>query len=239
MDAKLRAKVLGFVKENIVQFHKARIDSLNAIRLNDLVLNKNPYLFRAKNLNLASDLIQALMAARLSSSEEGTFGKFLEELAIFVAEVCCGGKKSGIEGIDLELTRDRVRYLIAVKSGKKWGNAQSQKKQIQDFKKAIQTLKQNKYMGQVEAVLGICYGKFKESHKGTHLHLGGQRFWHLLSGDPNLYVDIVVPLGYEAEKYDEAFKGRRLPRPIVLPASSRCSIVTRTERSIGVSSSDS
>jgi hypothetical protein len=55
-------------------------------------------------------------------------------------------------------------------------------------------------------VLGICYGSFRTKHTGEYLHIGGQSFWHLLSDDRNLYVDIIEPLGYEAQRYDDAFK---------------------------------
>ena len=118
MNAQIRNQITDFVKQNIVDFHRVRTDNINKLNLRTLLTNKNPYLFRAKNLNLASDLIDALLQARLSSSEEGSFGHFLEELAIFVAKICGGGDKSGVTGIDLELTRNDTRYLIAVKSGR-------------------------------------------------------------------------------------------------------------------------
>lgn len=194
------------MRENIVKFHEWRAENIGRITLETLINNKNPYLFRAKNLNVASDLISALLAARLSSSEEGVFGKFLEDLAIFVAESAAGGRKSGIEGIDIELTRDRIRYLIAVKSGRKWGNAQSIAKQRQDFRRAVQVIRQAKHAGEVRPVLGICYGNFQTRETGTHLHIGGQSFWNLLSGDPKLYIDIIEPLGHESREHDEVFK---------------------------------
>ena len=208
MDERLRKQIGHFVQENIVEFHRWRAKNLNAITLAILVNSKNPYLFRAKNLNRASDLIEAVLAARLSSSEEGVFGKFLEELAIFVAKTTGRGKepKTSTTGIDIDLTWENVRYLIAVKSGKKWGNAQSIAKQMQDFKRAVKVIKQSKYAGEVLPVLGICYGNFKTKHHGDHLHIGGQSFWHLLSGDPSLYVDLVEPLGHEAQRYDDEFK---------------------------------
>ncbi len=96
--------------------------------------------------------------------------------------------------------------MIAVKSGRKWGNAQSIKRQKQDFKRAVQVIKQSKYAGEVLPVLGICYGNFKTKHTGEYLHIGGQSFWYLLSGDPTLYVDIIEPLGHEAERYEQEFK---------------------------------
>jgi hypothetical protein len=155
---------------------------------------------------LASDLIKALLEARLSSSEEGSFGGFLEELAIFVASVTGGGEKSGIKGIDIELRRSKTRYLIAVKSGKNWGNADQHAKLRDNFKSALKILHQSKYVGQLQPTLGICYGNFKTKHTGDYLHIGGQSFWHLISGDSELYVDIVEPLGHESEYHDKVFK---------------------------------
>lgn len=191
--------------DNIKTFHLARIENLNRLRLREVLKNKNPYLFRAKNLNLAADFVKALLEARLSSSEEGSFGGFLEELAIFVAKLSGNGQKSAAKGIDIELTRDNVRYLIAVKSGKNWGNADQHAKLRDNFKNALKVLHQSRYAGQVEPTLGICYGNFRTKHTGEYLHIGGQSFWHLISGDPKLYVDIVEPLGFEAEKHDKAF----------------------------------
>jgi hypothetical protein len=64
-----------FVNENIVDFHSRRIKSLEELKLEKL-LRKNPYLFKAKNLSTANDLITELLNAFLSSSEEKLFGDF-------------------------------------------------------------------------------------------------------------------------------------------------------------------
>jgi len=62
-----------FANENIVSFHQKRIKSLESLKLNKL-LKKNPYLFRAKNITTAGDLMNGLLDAFLSSSEEKLFG---------------------------------------------------------------------------------------------------------------------------------------------------------------------
>ena len=77
--------VSRYVNENIVDFHRRRIKSLEELRLEKL-LNKNPYLFRAKDITEAHELIKGLLDAFLSSSEEKLFGDFLENLALFVAQ---------------------------------------------------------------------------------------------------------------------------------------------------------
>ena len=176
MNKKTRALIERYVHENIDAFHSARLDNIKGLRLNQVLANKNPYLFRAKNLNRASELITALLDARLSSGEEGSFGGFLEDLAIYVAKITGGGQKSSSDGIDIDLTRGNVRYLIAVKSGRNWGNAGQHKDLKASFKRAVKILKQSKHVGAIQPTLGICYGRFKTIDNGLYLHIGGQKF---------------------------------------------------------------
>lgn len=206
MDIALRRKVEKFVHENIGTFHQARIKNLRDLKLKKLLENKNPYLFRAKNLNSAADFVAALLEARLSSSEEGSFGGFLESLAIYVATETFGGQKAPAHGIDIDLTKYGVRYLISVKSGKNWGNSSQHKALKHDFQEAVKIIRQSRHAGQIQPTLGICYGRFKTKDNGSYLHIGGQSFWHLLSDSPDLYKDIVEPLGFDAEQYDENYK---------------------------------
>jgi hypothetical protein len=53
-------EVQDYVNENIVDFHQRRIKSLNELQLGKL-LTKNPYLFKAKNINTATELISGLL----------------------------------------------------------------------------------------------------------------------------------------------------------------------------------
>ena len=95
-------QIAAYVENNIGTFHGKRIDALNKLKLPDLLRRKNPYLFKSKNITVASDLIRSLLDAYLSSQEETLFGDFLEGLAIYVAETVHGGWKSSATGIDLE-----------------------------------------------------------------------------------------------------------------------------------------
>jgi hypothetical protein len=156
MDEKTRYLIEQFVHENIDTFHARRLESIQGLKLEKVLARKNPYLFRAKNLNVAADLVAALLDATLSSSEEGSFGVFLEALAIYVAENTGGGVKSGITGLDIEIVRDNIRYLITVKSGQNWGNSDQRNKMEGNFKTALKVLRQNKDVGQLQPVEGIC-----------------------------------------------------------------------------------
>jgi len=194
-----------FVNKNISTFHQSKLKTLQALNLTKLLQNKNPYLFKAKNINLAHDLIQLLLDAYLSSSEEKIFGDFLEQLAIFVASKTCNGRKSGIQGIDLEFENEGKLYLVSVKSGPNWGNNAQQGKQAQDFQTAVKVLKQSKHTLSVETVLGICYGKTRTSYVRSALKVVGQNFWHFISGSTQLYIDIIEPLGYKAKQHNKRF----------------------------------
>ena len=104
------------------------------------------------------------------------------------------------------MERNRIRYLIAVKSGKAWGNATQHKKLQDNFTTAVRVLKQNKSIGEIQPTLGICYGRFKKVNRGLYLHIGGQDFWELISGEADLYMEIVEPIGYRAKEFNEAFE---------------------------------
>jgi hypothetical protein len=197
-------KVCDYVNENIVDFHQRRIKSVEELKL-DKLLSKNPYLFKAKNITTASELISGLLDAFLSSSEEKLFGDFLEGLAVFIAEMTCGGHKSTAPGVDLEFVNNGVHYVISIKSGPNWGNSSQQDKLEQDLKNAAARLKQSKRSANVQPVLGICYGKTKTSYLRGYVKITGQNFWFLISENRDLYTDIIEPVGYRAREHNENY----------------------------------
>lgn len=67
-----------YVEDNISDFHNARLESLRLLGLKQILRRKNPYLFKAKNIIAAPDLVRLLLDAHLSSQEETMFGDFLE-----------------------------------------------------------------------------------------------------------------------------------------------------------------
>ena len=200
--------VREYVNENIVDFHQRKIKSLEELRLEKL-LTKNPYLFKAKCISTASELITDLLEAFLSSSEEKLFGDFLEGLAVFVAQKTCGGHKSTAPGVDLEFFNKNVHYVVSVKSGTNWGNSSQQNKLEQDLKNAVVRVKQLKRGTNVQPVLGICYGRTKTSYVRGYLKVVGQNFWYLISENKALYTDIIEPIGHRAKEHNENFmRGR-------------------------------
>ena len=198
-------EIIKFIEPGIQNFHKRRLDNLSGLKLNKILVRKNPYLFRAKNQNTAQDLVKTILDAHLSSQEEGIFGGFLEELAVFICGKVYGGKKSSSEGIDLEFYKDNITFIVSIKSGPNWGNSRQIARMKDDFKRAKRILGTNTSALKVIAVNGCCYGKDNKPDKGDYLKLCGQRFWEFISGDENLYTEIIEPLGYKAKEKNEEF----------------------------------
>jgi hypothetical protein len=193
-----------FVNEHIDSFHGSRLRKLEDTRLTELLKNKNPYLFKAKNITTAGDLVRDLLEAVLYASEEKFMGDFLEKLAIFVVQQLWSGQKSSTTGIDLEFNKEGVRYLVSVKSGPNWGNSTSNAKQREYFHTAVAVIRQQS-RERVEPVLGICYSKKRTSYANGITTIHGQAFWELLTGEKDFFTKIVDPIGYRAQEHNEAF----------------------------------
>ncbi len=198
--------IVHYVEENIPRFHESRINCLSNLKLQTILKRKNPYLFKAKNLITASSLVEELLKAYLSSSEEGLFGGFLEGLAIFICTQTFGGRKSSSEGIDLEFEREQVRYIVSIKSGPNWANSSQIRRMVDNFNKAKKILRTNSLLMNVQAINGCCYGKDDQPDKGEYLKLCGQRFWEFISDQASLYTDIIEPIGYQARENNEQFQ---------------------------------
>jgi hypothetical protein len=197
--------VLQYVEQNIGSFHQKRIQSLDNLKLSQVLKRKNPYLFKAKNMLTAEQIVKGLVDAHISSNEETLFGDWLEGLVIFINGKVYGGYKSGITGIDLEFDHEGVRYIVTIKSWPNWGNSSQIRKMISDFKTAKRILRTSNSQLNVVAVNGCCYGRDKNPDKGDYFKYCGQLFWEFISGDAELYTEIIEPLGYKAKEKNEEF----------------------------------
>jgi hypothetical protein len=197
--------VVKFVEANIGEFHERRAASLQTLKLGEVLKKKNPYLFKAKNINDVHDLVKPLLDAHLSSQEETIFGDFLEKLVIFVCGKVFNGRKSSAEGIDLEFTRKDILYVVSIKSGPNWGNSSQIKHMIENFKQAKRILRTGNSQLNVQAINGCCYGRTSKPDKGDYLKLCGQEFWEFISANDHLFIDIAEPLSYQAKKRSEEF----------------------------------
>ena len=198
--------ITEYVDAHIDEFHERRLERLKGLDLRLLLRRKNPYLFRSKGIVEPRDLIAPMLDAHLSSQEEGMFGNFIEGLAIEVAKLAFGGRKSGIIGIDLEMEKDDGRYIVSIKSGPNWGNSSQVAKMRTDFRNATQIIRQGNPALNVISVNGCCYGRTSDSYdKGDYWKLAGQSFWRFLTGQDDFYLRIVQPLAHRARERNQTF----------------------------------
>jgi hypothetical protein len=198
-------EITMFIEKNIPDFHRTRLKSLARLSLQKVLRRKNPYLFKAKFVVSAPDLIKLILDAHLSSQEESIFGTFLESLAVFICGRVFSAKKSSAEGIDMEFERDSIYYIVSIKSGPNWGNSGQIKKMQQNFRQAKRILGTNSAARNIVAVNGCCYGREKSEDKGDYIKKCGQSFWSFISGDDDLYTCLIEPIGYKAKERNEEF----------------------------------
>lgn len=203
---KLTEKIRCYVEAHIAEFHDNRLRKLNTLELNKLLKKKNPYLYKAKDLNTPEAVVRGIAAAFMSSAEETMFGDWLEGLAVFIAKEVYSGKKSSAEGIDLEMDIDGIHYIVSIKSGPNWSNSSSMSKLKQNFEKAKRIYHTGGNKNHCEAVEGCCYGQKTSSKTTTHTTFCGQSFWEFISGSKTLYLDIIEPLGCKALEMNHLYK---------------------------------
>jgi len=204
-------KIDAFIVSDVIRpFYELRFEKLKAVSLKFVAKRKNPYLFKAKNIDTAGDLTKSLLDAFLSSQEETIFGELMESLAINVCHQVFGGEKAEqitYRSIDLIFERDKKIYIVGIKSGPNWGNADQINAMKRNFliaKKFIRAADRKKK--EIIAVNGCIYGRDNQPNKGAYHKLCGQSFWELVSGDGELYKKIIQPLDKEAKKRDQVFK---------------------------------
>ena len=214
-NSKKYKEINDYISKQVMKpFYELRLSKLNALNLNLILKRKNPYLFKAKNIETSGDFVKYILDSFLSSQEETIFGNLLEKFAIFVCEKKYKGHKAeeGVfKSIDLEFIRDGKYYIVGIKSGPNWGNKDQVDRMKFNFKNARKILKK-KGVKDVVAINGCIYGKdnkpFKEDKdiEQNYYKLCGQEFWEIISGDKELYKQIILPLDKEAKKRSDSFK---------------------------------
>lgn len=178
----------ALIGELLNNFYTRRISNLNGLDLKKTLKRKNPYLYRAVGVSKASEIVEGILLAYTSSSDEGIFGDaFFEPLA----KVVSGGVVSPSEGVDVAVESDTKYMAIAVKSGPAVFNAQSRRRQVDEFKKLKARLAKLQKM--FDPVVGYSYGKKKQKKDSTadFRELSGQAFWEEITGDADFYLKIV------------------------------------------------
>ncbi len=197
------AQVYKAVGEALTAFYQSLSNTLVSLDIDKVLKRKNPYLYRAKGISSAGQIVSGILSAYVSSSEETIFGNtFFEPLAIVVS----GGQKAVTEGVDITVDKDNTIYSIAVKSGTSVFNADSRKRQEQNFQAAQKRAMQAHKV--FVPVVGYGYGR-KKVRKGSerfYQELAGKDFWEWLTGDPDFYTKIIKFMGTRPEEFAQDFE---------------------------------
>ena len=204
----------NFLTKNVVTpFYYERLMYLRCVMsLRHILGSKNPYLLKAKNIASPDELVRSVVDAFLFAQEETMFGNRLETFAIYVSSKLFGGFKSELPSVDLEFARDGVYYIVGIKSGINWGNSDQLNRMKDNFKAAREYFRERGERREIVAVNGCIYGKDAKPLKEnadpdkTYYKYAGQDFWNFISGDEDMYREIIKPIDEEARARDEEFK---------------------------------
>lgn len=162
-------KLNAFIASDVIQpFYKIRLERLESAKLSDIAKRKNPYLFKAKNIETAGDLAKGVLDAFLSSQEETIFGDLMENLAIHICYQVFNGSKAEqgkYRSVDLIFERDDKTYIVGIKSGPNWGNSDQVNIMRKNFKKAKALIRSEFSKKNLVSVNGCMYGKDNVPHK--------------------------------------------------------------------------
>lgn len=198
--------VIQAIASALETFYGILIEKIDGLNIQKIMKRKNPYLYRAKAMESAAEIVESVLTAFVSSSEETIFGNcFFEPIALAAS----GGSKALAEGIDIMIHDKESNTIsaIAVKSGPSVFNADSKKRQEQNFMAASKLARQVK--ARYEAYIGYSYGKKKETGRGRpkmYQELAGKRFWAELTGDDEFYIKIIGYMGTMPEQYVACYK---------------------------------
>ncbi len=191
------------VRQCLDAFYRRRLQKLSTLRLKDTLKKKNPYLFRAIGIQNASEIVEGLLQAYMSSSDEGIFGDAFFEP---IAKLASGGHISPSAGVDVAIETDTVYKAISVKSGPNIFNA-SQAKRMDDEFKVLRSrlLRLHK---QFDALLGHGYGRKSSDPTSNRIYRirAGQAFWEELTGDADFYLKLMRLMGEYPVEHRRAYE---------------------------------
>lgn len=203
-DAELEALVATL----LAKFYERRLGKLSEITL-ATICRKNPYLFRAIGMVKPLDIIEGVLQAFLSSSEETVFGNIFFEPLVLAASQAKGGRPSGATGVDIEYTSETTNTAIAVKSATNSQNASAQTRQNTEFMELrSRLLKTGKNF---DAIIGYCYGRASGNPPNRIFRrVAGQAFWEELTGDEQFHLKIIHAMGVLPDVHKQQYDAERV-----------------------------
>jgi len=170
------------------KFYANRLTGLQKLSLKKVLQKKNPYLYRALGIEKASEIVEQIMSAYVTSSDETIFGNVFFEP---IAKLAATGHVAPSEGVDFALEKPDRYLAVAVKSGPNWGNADQHKRQSTNFDALRKRLyKLNK---QFDPLVGQAYGQqgSEPTDNSRFRRRSGQAFWQEITGDSDFHLKLI------------------------------------------------
>lgn len=192
------------INQALDEFYRRRLKAIFGLKLKDVLKRKNPYLYKATGFTKAHEIVEELLKAYVTSSDEGIFGDAFFET---VAKEASQGQKSLTDSVDLEIHAPNEIRAYAVKSGPAVFNSQSKARQNQAFEECRRRV--NNLRVHFEAIVGYCYGNKKSRKtKYTFRELSGQDFWEDITGDPDFYLNLITLMGDKPKEHLPEFRDK-------------------------------
>lgn len=204
MKTILFPELIRLANDSFTEYENRCLSSLISIKLSDLLMSDS-YILRTEQERLVSSLIKQLIDEYFSDIQKVIFEEFCRTMVFDFCKMKDYATRSSLHGIDLELDKDEVHYLIHVNGDTKWGNSSQIIYMVDAFKKAQSILHASNAKSQIRFVNGCCYGIENKPDKGDYIKLCGQQFWEFISGNNQLYIEIIEPLGYRAKERNQEF----------------------------------
>ena len=186
------------IQRLLENFLRQRARTIRRLKIQDLHIN--PFLIRilANELKLkdARTIVRWLVNQRLERGTVTSFGLVLQEVAKVFSE------GTGVEGADIQKTREGRRYYIQVKSGPNTVPKDMGERISQLLRSARRRNRGS------EALFGMCYGNREQvsgivrqyvEKEGGIDWLAGREFWRFISDDPHC-VDEIYQLVADASQ---------------------------------------
>jgi hypothetical protein len=195
----LSAEKLNQIKQIFEKFTSNRVNSIRSLKIVDL--NINPFLIRLltnqMGFNDAHSIVQWLVIQRSMTGANTSFGFCLQGIAMLFSE------GTGVEGADLQKTKDGLHHYIQVKSGP----STMDKDAVQHMSTMLKSV-QRRNRGSV-AMLGMCYGTREQVMSTVKKYsdvdwLIGREFWEFIADEPTCIDEIYAIAGEVGNTFKDA-----------------------------------
>ena len=195
-----------FLEEGFSQIDQSLKIVIDRVTPEQILSEFDPYFLAAQDIHTAHDLVDQTFRSYLGRIEKESIEVLLKRLAADVCGRIYGCKTESAKGVDLEFVKEDIVYLICVKPDPGWGSTQQVSHMVANLKSAKRNLRIKNPELSVGVIIGCLYGRDEQFDKGEYWKLCGQRFWAFISGNDDLYIQIIESLVHRAKQRNDDFQ---------------------------------